>query len=254
MKVIAIINQKGGVAKTTTAQALAAGLTRKGLRVLSIDLDGQGNLTLLSGHDKATISAGTSDILKGKATTLDQLTISTLQGDLIPADAELAAMERELANQPAAERTKKWIAANGGSYDYILLDTPPALGILAINALMAADYVIIPTQADIFSLQGIGQLYQTIATVKQNGNPSLQIMGILATRYNGRTNLTKKITATMEDTAAQIGTRVFNTKIRECTAIKEAQTFGRNIFEYAPKSNGAIDYEQFTDEFMKDVR
>jgi chromosome partitioning protein len=254
MKTISIINQKGGVGKTTTAQALAAGLTRKGLRVLSIDLDGQGNLTLLSGHDKATISAGTSDILKGKATTLDQLAIPTPQGDLIPATADLAAMERELANQPAADRTRKWIKVNGSGYDFILIDTPPALGILAINALVAADYVVIPTQADIFGLQGIGQLYQTIETVRQAGQPSLEIMGILATRYNARTNLTKQITTMLEDTAAQIGTRVFETKIRECTAIKEAQAVGENIFDYAPRSNGAMDYGQFTDEFLKEVK
>lgn len=252
MKTIAIINQKGGVGKTTTAQALAAALTREGRRVLSIDMDGQGNLTLLAGRDKAAISSGTSDILR-KGTAAAPETMHTSQGDMIPATAELAAMERELANQAAADRTRKWIEAHGAGYDFILIDTPPALGILAVNALYAADRVIIPTQADIFGLQGIGQLYQTIETVRQAGRPDLQIMGILATRYNGRTNLTKKITELLDTTAAQIGTRVFKSKIRECTAIKEAQAVGQNIFEYAPRSNGAADYMEFTREFLKEV-
>lgn len=247
-KCITVINQKGGVGKTTTAAAIAAGLQKQGQKVLAIDLDGQGNLSLTWGIEKSQTKAGASDIIKGTGKDAAALTVSTPQGEIIPATGELAIMERELANQNATTRLREWLKENAAGYDYVVVDTPPALGVLAINALMAADTVVIPAQADIYSLQGIGQLHQTIAAVRKHGNPALKIAGILCTRHNGRTNLTKNITAMLENAAKKLGTKVFDTKIRECTAIKEAAAVGMNIFAYAPKSNGAIDYQAFLDE------
>ena len=135
-------------------------------------------------------------------------------------------------------------------YDFIILDTPPALSIITLNALAASDKVIIPAQADAKSLKGIARLYQTITAVKATQNKKLEISGILLTRHNPRSIISRDMTALMQDTAAQIGTRVFDTTIRECTAIKEAEAMQQDIFTYAPKSNAAADYAAFTEEFL----
>ena len=138
-----------------------------------------------------------------------------------------------------------------GSYDYVIIDTPAALGTLTINALTAANSVIIPVQADIYSLQGIEQLNQTIEAVKKYCNPALYIRGILATRYNGRAIISKDMLSNFEEAAGQLNTRLYSTPIRECISIKEAQASQQNIFEYAPRSNAAKDYNAFIDEFLE---
>ena len=150
-------------------------------------------------------------------------------------------------------RLKSALEAIAKSYDFIIIDTPPALGILTINALTAADGVIIPAQASIYSLQGIGQLAATIKAVQQHTNPALQIYGILITRYNGRAILSRDISELLTDTAEQLKTKVFETRIREAIAIKEAQAHRQNIFDYAAKTNPAKDYNAFIDELLKDL-
>ena len=138
-----------------------------------------------------------------------------------------------------------------GSYDYIIVDTPPALGILTINALTACTGAIIPAQADIYSLQGIGQLNSTIETVKKYCNPSLSIMGIVITRFNGRSIIRREVAEMLEHTADQLHTKLFSSKIRECTALVEAQATKQNIYSYAPRSNATADYKALVDEIIK---
>ena len=244
---ISIINQKGGVGKSTTVNAIGAGLYRSGYKVLYVDLDPQGNLSYCM---KATGSENTSaDILTGRSPIKDCI-VHTDQGDLVPSSPMLTSADIIL--QQNKDRKEKILQGAlkpiEREYDYVIIDTPPALGFLTLNALTASTSALIPAQADIFSLQGIGQLSQTIDAVKKVSNRDLVIKGILITRYNGRTILTRDLTELLEDTAEMLGTKVFNTKIRECTALKESQAVQQDIFTYSPKCNGAVDYQQLIDE------
>ena len=247
-EVIAIINQKGGVGKSTTASAIGAGLILKGYSVLLVDLDAQGNLTFTMGADNSGITS--LDILS-KTASAERAIQHTANGDIIPAGSQLygadnliTAMGKEYRLRDALEPVKK-------RYDYIIIDTPPALGILAINALTACTGVIIPAQADIYSLQGISQLQNTIQTVKQHSNHSLQVFGIVLTRHSPRTILSRDLTDMISQTAKKFNTRLFGTAIRENIAIKEAQARQMNIFAYAPRSKAADDYRALTDELLK---
>lgn len=246
--IISIINQKGGVGKSTTANALGAGLHHKGFKVLYIDMDAQGNLTYsLNALNKPLTSL---ELLTGTATAQEAI-ISTPQGDIIPASGNLAGADALITETGKEYRLKEAIEPLKKKYDFIIIDTPPALGVLTINALTACKSVLIPTQADIYSLQGIGQLSQTIDTVRKYCNKDITVKGILATRYTARTNLTKDMTTLLEDTAKQLNTKLYSTKIRECTALKEAQATQQDIFTYSPKSNASEDYKAFIEEYIK---
>jgi chromosome partitioning protein len=248
-KVIAIINQKGGVSKTTTAAAIGAGLTLRGYKVLLVDLDAQGNLSYSLGAEESNFTA--IDVLtrKVKAAAVIQ---HLEQGDLLPTSPELALADKLLGDTGKEYRLKEALEPVKVNYDYIIIDTPPALGVLTVNALTACNGVIIPAQADVFSLQGISQLYETIWAVRQYTNPSLKVMGLLLTRYSGRAVLSKNIAGVMEQTAKYLNTKLFNKTIREGIAVKEAQISRQSIFEYAPKSNAAQDYSDFIDELLKE--
>jgi chromosome partitioning protein len=248
MKVLGIVNQKGGVGKSTTVFALGAGLFLKGLNVLLIDLDAQGNLT----HTLAAPSDGPTalDILAKEATTAE--VIHKGQGwDYITGSPALAGADMILTDTGKEYRLKEALEPVKESYDYIIIDTPPALGILTINALAACDGVIIPAQADIYSLQGIDQLYGTIKAVRQYCNPSLKIMGILLTRYSPRSILSRDIAEMIAQTAAQLETKVYKTPIREAVAVKEAQARQQDIYSYAPKGKVTADYKSFVEEVLK---
>ena len=164
--------------------------------------------------------------------------------------------DHELSNVPVVIMTSDDDAKNEikgfdlGAYDYIIIDTPPAIGTLTINALTACNSVIVPAQAEIYSLQGIGQLVQTIQTVKKYCNKGITIKGLLITRYNARAVLTKDMTELLEDTAKQLHTRLYETRIRECIALKEAQASQKDIFTYSPKSNATEDYSAFVEEVL----
>lgn len=245
---IAVINQKGGVGKSTTAYALGAGLILKGYKVLFIDLDAQGNLSYNMGALSKPITS--LEVLTGTATAQEAI-VATKSGDLIPASSVLASADALITTTGKEYRLKEALEPLKKSYDYIILDTPPALGILTVNALTACNSVIIPAQADIFSLQGIGQLSQTIQTVKRYCNPTLSIKGIAITRYSSRAVLTRDMIELLDDTARQLNTKLYKTKIRECIAIKEAQASQQDIYSYSPKSNATADYTQLIQEILE---
>lgn len=244
MQVITVVNQKGGVGKSTTVYNLGAGLEKQGYKVLMIDLDPQGNLTY---------NSGTIEILNTMEILKDANKIKELNGTIIRGGGELAGADLELQGVGKEYKLKEALDQLKENFDFILIDTPPTLNILTINGLVCCDKVLIPAQADIFSLQGIGQLYNTIQTVKKYCNSKLEILGIVVTRYNSRTNLSKNIMDLLEDTAKGINSKVYNTKIRECTAVKEAQALQTNIFEYAKNSNATKDYNDLIKEILKDL-
>ena len=247
-KALAIINQKGGVGKSTTALAIGAGLSLKGYSVLFIDLDAQGNLSYTLGADTKGYNA--MGVLERPETAKEEIQ-HTPQGDIIASSPKLAGADKLLEETGKEYRLKEALESRQGAYDYIIVDTPPALGILTINALTACTGAIIPAQADIYSLQGIGQLNSTIETVKKYCNPSLSIMGIVITRFNGRSIIRREVAEMLERTADQLHAKLFSSKIRECTALVEAQATKQNIYSYAPRSNATADYKALVDEIIK---
>ena len=247
-KAIAVIKQKGGVGKSTTALAIGAGLSLKGYSVLFIDLDAQGNLSYTLGADTKGYNA--MGVLERPETAKEEIQ-HTPQGDIIASSPKLAGADKLLEETGKEYRLKEALESLQGAYDYIIVDTPPALGILTINALTACTGAIIPAQADIYSLQGIGQLNSTIETVKKYCNPSLSIMGIVITRFNGRSIIRREVAEMLEHTADQLHTKLFSSKIRECTALVEAQATKQNIYSYAPRSNATADYKALVDEIIK---
>lgn len=253
-KILAICQQKGGTGKTTTAAAIGAGLAKRGKRILFIDLDPQSNLTFslpIAGLMDCTAFEFLTDNRATGAISvydLDSKTGLYPIAQLMPGCQKLAAADTIISQVGKEYRLKERLAQFAPHWDYIIIDTPPGLGILTINALTAADAVIIPCLADIFSIQGTGQIAETIRTVKQYTNPDLQIAGIVLTRFNARQILTREIMETLEQAAGRLGTRLFNARIRETLAIREAQAQQQNIFDYAPRGNGATDYNALIEE------
>lgn len=249
MKVLAIANQKGGVGKSTTAAALSAGLSAKGYRVLVIDLDPQGNLSYnydVAGNGKPTALG----VITGEVSTREAIQ-KTGCGDIIASSRQLSGADLFLDKTGKEYKLREALEGIAGDYDFIVIDTPPSLGILTINALTCADGVIIPSQADIYSIQGIQQLMDTIATVKKYCNSSLKVEGILLTRYSGRSVLSRELLESIQDYAADIGSKVFNATIREGIAVKEAQISQVHLLEYAPNSNVTNDYRDFVNEILE---
>lgn len=246
-RVITVTNQKGGAGKTTTAATLAAGLSLKGYRVLLIDLDPQGNLTYTAGAK--TSGATALGVLTGEVKPEDAIQ-HTASGDIIAASKALSGADAFIKDTGKEYRLKEALESLQGAYDFIIVDTPPALGILTINALTACNSVIIPAQADIYSLQGVEQLAETMKPVKKYCNPSLKIEGILLTRYSPRSILSREVAELAEQLAAKLGTRLFKTTIRENIAVKEAQISQRTLYQYAPKAKATADYTSFIAELL----
>ena len=236
--------------KTTTAHALGTGLALKGYKVLFMDLDQGRNLSYVLDalEDGETNGKDTSKLFTGAS--IESLVIRSGKGwDAIPGSGSLASMELDGKRQEY--RIKDALDAVAGKYDFCIIDTPPGLGIITVNALTAANSIIIPAAAAVFSLQGVGELSQTLDAIRQHSNPSLQVKGILLTEYRERSNLTRNITDLMEQTAALLKTKVFRARIRFYQAHGEAQGYQQSIFEYAPNSNAAADYADFIREYLE---
>ena len=250
-KIVSIINQKGGVGKSTTASALAAGLSLRGYKTLAVDLDAQGNLTYTFGADNT--GATVLEVLTGDATAAEAIK-HTQSCDVLPANKALAGADAYIKETGKEYRLKEALENVADQYDYIIIDTPPALGILTVNALTACQSVIIPSQADIYSIQGIEQLSETMKPVKKYCNPGLEIEGILLTRYSARSVLSREVADMLEELAAKLGTKLFKTKIREAIAVKEAQISQQSLFEYSPKAKPTEDYNALIDELIGEGR
>ena len=246
MKTVSVINQKGGVGKSTTAEMLISDLSLKGFKVLAVDLDAQGNLSysLASDSNSPTIL----EVLTEEITAKEA--IKHAREDIISSNKALAGADAFIADTGKEYRLKEALEKIEKKYDFCIIDTPPALGILTINALTASGSVIIPAQADIYSLQGIENLEETIKAVKKYCNPNLKIEGILLTRYNPRTILSREVSEMAEKLAKKLETKLFKAKIRDAVAVKEAQISQESLFKYAPKSNVTQDYESFINEFL----
>jgi len=238
--IIALTNQKGGVGKTTTSCALLSGLALQNKKVLGIDLDPQGNLGFSLGLD---IESTTTIYEVFKGTIPIEQGIHTIGNiDIIPSNILLSSAELEF-NRPGREfLLKNVLASVEDLYDYIIIDTPPALNILTVNAYVVSNALIIPMIPEILSLLGVSQLKETIDTVKRFYNPNLSVLGILLTKYNKRINLTKEVEEMAEEIAKQLDTSVFQIKIRASVAVAEAPAHGESVLTYAAKSKPALDY------------
>lgn len=251
-QIIAIINQKGGVCKTTTSLALAEGLVAMNKKVLTIDLDAQANRTLAANilQPDNTIS----QVLEGQQTIKDITVDTPGQGAIAPANITLATTEATITGRANnAEILKTAIGPIKNNYDYIIIDTAPHLDILTTNALTAAEYIVIPTDTDIFSLSGISQLNILLEAVKEKSNPDLKIAGLLITKYE-RGIINEEMKSQLEQMAQAMNTKVFKTPIRKAIAIKQAITEGKNIFTACPKSNSTIDYKNWIKELLRGIK
>jgi chromosome partitioning protein len=247
--IIAVTNQKGGVGKTTTAVNLAAQLASEQNPVLLVDLDPQGNATSGLGLNK-DVSPTTYDLLLGHA-SMDQVILATNREGLyiLPANSNLAAAEVELVDIEQRE-VRLRNALQDTDFAYIIIDCPPALGLLTINALTAAQSLLIPVQAEYYALEGLGQLLQTVQRVKQTINPSLDMLGVLLTMYDKRTSLSEQV---MDELSNHFGDKIFKTVIPRNVRLAEAPSFGKTINEHDRWSKGARAYKQLAKEVSKRV-
>ena len=244
-KITSIINQKGGVGKTTTTCALAAGLARKGMKVLLVDFEPQTDSSFSFGIKKA--KQNIDDVLEGRADISDVI-VKTAEGiDIIPGSYNLVSADVKIKDINILNKALNSVRDN---YDFIIIDTPPMLGILTINALVASDSIIIPAEAETFALRGIGNLYSTLVPIIDKYNPDLKIDGILPTKYRRVLLIHNSLRKSTEAIAERLNTRVFS-PIREGGKISEAQNKQKSIFDYAWRSNVAQDYWTFVNEYLE---
>lgn len=248
-KIIAIANQKGGVGKTTTTVNLGAGLAAIGKKVLLIDVDPQGNTTSGIGINKADVANCIYDVLINEVNPKEAIAHTEIENlHIIPATIQLAGAEIELVPTISREvRLKKSLQPIRRSYDYILIDCPPSLGILTINSLTAADSVLIPIQCEYYALEGLSQLLNTVRLVQKHLNTSLQIEGVLLTMFDARTNLGIQV---IEEVKKYFQQKVYKTVIPRNVRLSEAPSYGQSIITYDPRSKGAEVYLELAKEVV----
>ncbi len=249
-RILAVTNQKGGVGKTTTCVNLAASLVATRKKVLLIDMDPQGNATMGSGIDKNAVAGSVYDVLVHRQPVVEVALRSESAGyDLLPANGDLTAAEVELLNGSEKEfRLRDALAIEQAEYDYIIIDCPPSLNMLTVNALAAADGVLIPMQCEYYALEGLTALLDTIQRVQQVLNPQLQIEGLLRTMYDPRNSLTNEVSAQL---STHFGERVYRTVIPRNVRLAEAPSFGMPILAYDKQSKGAMAYLALAGEMLR---
>lgn len=248
-RIIAIANQKGGVGKTTTAINLSACLAEKGQKVLAIDMDPQGNMSSGLGLDKGSIDKTIYDMILGEIDVEDVINKGTIENlDILPSNVDLSAVEIELID----EENKEFIVKNSiqkvrDNYDFVIIDCPPSLSLLTINAMTTADSVLVPIQCEYYALEGLSQLIRTVELVRDRLNPALNIEGVVFTMYDARTNLSLQVVENVKDNLQQ---NIYKTIIPRNIRLAEAPSYGMPINMYDPKSAGAESYMQLADEVI----
>lgn len=248
-KIISVANQKGGVGKTTTTINLSTILAKKGKKVLLIDADPQGNATSGVGAKKE-VELSTYDLLVGETNLMDVVEKTIIKNLLVcPSNINLAGAEVELVSMMSREhRLKEKLEQVKDQFDYIIIDCPPSLGLITLNAFTASDSILIPVQCEYYALEGLGQLFNTINLVKKHLNKNLEIEGALLTMYDARTNLSNQV---VKEVKKYFNDKVYKTVIPRNVRLSEAPSYGMPITEYDPRSKGAKMYEKFTKEFLK---
>ena len=248
-KIISVANQKGGVGKTSTTINLSTLLAKKGKKVLLIDADPQGNATSGVGAEK-DIELSTYDVLVGETEIEETLEDTMIEGlKVCPSNINLAGAEVELVSMMSREqRLKEKLESVKEDFDYILIDCPPSLGLITLNAFTASDSVLIPVQCEYYALEGLGQLINTINLVKKHLNKGIEVEGALLTMYDARTNLSNQV---VKEVKKYFNDKVYKTVIPRNVRLSEAPSYGMPITEYDPRSKGARSYEKFTREFLK---
>ena len=241
-QIITVTNQKGGVGKTTTVSALVCGLHERGARVLGIDLDPQGNLGFTLGLDIGD-SYTIYDVLAGTR-TIEEAIVPTEYGDIIPSDIMLSTAEVAFTAPRREFMLTQQLDYVKNRYDFIIIDTPPALNILTINAYVASTGLIVPMEAEVLSLVGISQIQDTIDTVRKSFNPNLKVLGVLLNKYNRQLTLSREILDLAEEVARQLNSQVFSTKVRRSVNVAMAPAHGQSVLTYRPDCTSAKDFRK----------